>query len=43
MERRLRDITEVSDNQFEFMSGRSTMKAIYFFEESNRKVYRKEK
>ena len=29
MERRLRDITEVSENQFGFMPGRSTMEAIY--------------
>ncbi|GMQ01954.1 hypothetical protein CsSME_00048401 [Camellia sinensis var. sinensis] len=29
MERRLRDITEVSENQFGFMSGRSIMEAIY--------------
>ncbi|GMP84452.1 hypothetical protein CsSME_00037979 [Camellia sinensis var. sinensis] len=29
MEHRLRDITEVSENQFGFMPGRSTMEAIY--------------
>ncbi|GMP25038.1 hypothetical protein CsSME_00002089 [Camellia sinensis var. sinensis] len=29
MERRLRDITKVSENQFGFMPGRSTMEAIY--------------
>ena len=29
MERRLRDISEVSENQFVFMPGRSTMEAIY--------------
>ena len=29
IERRLRDITEVLENQFRFMPGRSTMEVIY--------------
>ena len=29
IERRFRDITEVSENQFRFILGRSTMEAIY--------------
>ncbi|GMP39534.1 hypothetical protein CsSME_00010329 [Camellia sinensis var. sinensis] len=30
MKHRLRDITKMSENQFRFISGRSTMEAIYF-------------
>ena len=39
MEHRLRDITEVSEDQFGFMPGRSTMEAIYLL----RKVIEKYK
>ena len=46
MERRLRDITEMSENQFGFMEGRPTMKAIYLlrrviekYREKKRDIY----
>ena len=46
MERRMRDITEVSENQFGFMPGRSTMGAIFLlrrviekYKEKKRDIY----
>ncbi|GMP76589.1 hypothetical protein CsSME_00033198 [Camellia sinensis var. sinensis] len=43
MKRRLRDITNVSENQFGFMSGRSIMEAIYLLKRIIEKYKKKER